>query len=125
MAKILLVDDSPLLLRIEKSLLEQAHHTVVTAKNGREALVLAEKATPQVIFMDAEMPEMDGPTACRALKQNPATKAIPVYICTGQDADGDRKQEFGQSGADGFVPKPFHIEDLLPLIAKATGTPAP
>jgi CheY-like chemotaxis protein len=120
MAKILLVDDSPLLLKIGKSLLEKEKHTVLTAKNGEEAVALARQETPHIIFMDAEMPGMDGPTACRTLKNDAATKAIPVYICTGHDLAGEQAQVFRSAGADGCLQKPFKTEDMLPLIAKAS-----
>ncbi len=119
MAKILLVDDSPLLLKIGRSLLEKEGHTVLTAKDGHEAVAAALKESPQIIFMDAEMPGMDGPTACGKIKADPATKAVPVYICTGHDLAGEQAKVFLTAGANGCLQKPFKIEDMLPLIAKA------
>jgi twitching motility two-component system response regulator PilH len=119
MAKVLLVDDSPLLLKIGKALLEKEKHTVVTAKDGEEAVAAARKESPQIIFMDAEMPGMGGTEACRALKGEPATRAIPVYICTGHDLLGEAPAAFKKAGADGCLQKPFKAEDMLPLIEKA------
>jgi CheY-like chemotaxis protein len=119
MAKILLVDDSPLLLKIGRSLLEKENHVVVTAKDGHEAVDAAKKESPQIIFMDAEMPGMDGSTACRQIKADPATKRIPVYICTGHDLAGDQAKVFKEAGADGCLQKPFRTEDMQPLIAQA------
>lgn len=119
MAKVLLVDDSPLLLKIGKALLEKEKHSVVTAQDGREAVTVAKKESPHIIFMDAEMPEIDGPTACKILKGDAATKKIPVYICTGHDLDGEHAAAFKSAGADGCLQKPFKSEEMLPLIEKA------
>jgi CheY-like chemotaxis protein len=118
-AKVLLVDDSPLLLKIGKSLLEKEKHTVITAKDGEEAVASAKKQSPQIIFMDAEMPGMNGIDACRAIKKDASTKGIPVYICTGHDLAGDQAKVFLSAGADGCLQKPFKAEDMLPLIEKA------
>lgn len=120
MAKVLLVDDSPLLLKIGKTLLEKEKHSVVTAKDGREAVTVARKEAPQIIFMDAEMPDMDGTEACKVLKSDAATKKIPVYICTGHDLDGEHAAAFKAAGADGCLQKPFKTEEMLPLIDKAS-----
>lgn len=120
MAKVLLVDDSPLLLKIGKALLEREKHTVLTAKDGNEAVDVARKESPQIIFMDAEMPGMDGTEACRALKGDGATRKIPVYICTGHDLAGEHAAGFKAAGADGCLQKPFKAEEMFPLIDKAS-----
>lgn len=120
MAKVLLVDDSPLLLKIGKALLEREKHTVLTAKDGNEAVDMARKESPQIIFMDAEMPGMDGTEACRALKGDGATRKIPVYICTGHDLAGEHAAGFKAAGADGCLQKPFKAEEMFPLIDKAS-----
>ncbi len=118
MAKILLVDDSPLLLKIGKSLLEKSGHRVFTANNGLEAVPAAKKESPQIIFMDAEMPDMDGAAACRAIKSDAATKKIPVYICTGHDLTPDQTKVFHSAGAEGCLQKPFKAEEMLALVSK-------
>lgn len=119
MAKILLVDDSPLLLKIGKSLLERDNHVVLTAKDGEEAVSAARRDRPEIIFMDAEMPGMDGATACREIKSDPDMKRIPIYICTGHDLAGEQAAAFTAAGADGCLQKPYKPEDMAPLIAKA------
>lgn len=119
MPTVLLVDDSPLLLKIGKSLLEKEGQTVLTAKDGREAVAAAKKEKPQIIFMDAEMPDMDGEAACRALKADAATRGIPVYICTGHDLGGPLLASYKAAGADGCLQKPFKVEEMIPLIKKA------
>lgn len=120
MAKVLLVDDSPLLLKIGRALLEKEGHSVLTAPNGREGVAAAKSGSPQVIFMDAEMPDMDGPEACRALKADPSTRSIPVYICTGHDLSDEQTKKFRSAGAIGWLQKPYKSEDISALIAKHT-----
>ena len=115
-----MVDDSPLELKIGKTLLEKENHSVVTAKDGREAVTMAKKESPQIIFMDAEMPDMDGAEACKVLKSDAATKKIPVYICTGHDLNGEHAAAFKAAGADGCLQKPFKTEEMLPLIENAS-----
>lgn len=118
MAKILLVDDSPLLLKIGKSLLEKSGHEVFTANNGLEAVAAAKKELPQIIFMDAEMPDMDGITACRTIKSDPSTNKIAVFICTGHDLTPDQTNVFHSAGAKGCLQKPYKAEEMLILVSK-------
>lgn len=119
MAKILLVDDSPILLKIGKSLLEKDKHVVTIAHDGREAVDQARAEKPDIIFMDAEMPGTDGRTACAEIKKDPLTRHIPVYICTGHDMGGEQEKAFRAAGADGCIQKPYKTEDMAPFIQKA------
>ena len=120
MAKVLLVDDSPLLVKIGRTLLEKEGHEVLTALDGREAVAQAKKGRPHIIFMDAEMPDMDGPEACRALKADASTKSIPVFICTGHDLSAEQTKKFHSAGAAGWIQKPYKSEDISALITKHT-----
>jgi twitching motility two-component system response regulator PilH len=118
MAKVLLVDDSPLLLKIGKSLLEKCGHAVVTAQDGAEAVMVVGAEKPGIVFMDAEMPGIDGISACRTLKDNAVTKNIPVFICTGHDLDPEQTKKFSDAGAVGWLQKPYKAEDMTALIDK-------
>ena len=69
--KILLVDDTKLFLRLEQEYLRQSSVTVFTASNGREALETARKIMPDLIYMDLNMPEMNGIECCSAIKADP------------------------------------------------------
>ena len=120
MAKVLLVDDSPLLVKIGRTLLEKEGHEVLTASDGREAVAQAKKGRPQIIFMDAEMPDMDGTEACRALKADASTRSIPVFICTGHDLSAEQTKKFHSAGAAGWIQKPYKSEDISALITKHT-----
>lgn len=104
--KILLVDDVNLLLELEKSFLKFSPVRVFTAHDGKEALEVVEQERPDLIFMDLNMPNMDGPTCCKTLKGNPDTAAIPVVMVT----TAGRPEDEGlcrDSGCDDFITKPI------------------
>lgn len=75
---VLVVDDSPETLSLLTDTLEDAGITALVARSGGAALSLIERVKPDVILMDAVMPEMDGFEACRRIKQNKDTAHVPV-----------------------------------------------
>lgn len=117
--KIMLVDDTRLILELEKSFLKVSHVDVVTAGNGREALELARKDPPDLIFMDVNMPEMDGITCCSLIKADPFLSAIPVVMLTtlGNDQDRERAK---RAGCDDFLTKPIDRRLFLDMARKYT-----
>src|ERR1044071_3634448 len=80
--KILLVDDSATVLMMERMILASERFQIVTAGNGEEAHTRAREELPDLILMDIVMPKMNGIMACRAIKQDPATKHIPIILVT-------------------------------------------
>jgi len=81
---ILLVDDVRLFLEIQKEFLQNSSVHVMTAKNGVDALHAIKNKRPDLIFMDLEMPEMNGVDCCRAIKSDPDSSGIPVVMITGR-----------------------------------------
>lgn len=75
---ILIVDDSPVYQRLARIALEEAGFEVAAAADGVEALATVERVRPGLITVDILMPRLDGLSALRALKENPATRDIPV-----------------------------------------------
>jgi CheY-like chemotaxis protein len=104
--KILLVDDTRLFLELEKNFLKLSPAHVLTAGNGVEALESAKKNQPDLIFMDLNMPIMDGLTCCRMMKSDPLLKSIPIIMVTtaGREEDLIRCRE---AGCDDFLTKPI------------------
>ena len=100
MAKILVTDDEKDVVELLKFLLEKDGHQVLTAHNGKDALDLTAKNTPELILLDVMMPEMDGYTVQTKLLENPKTKDIPIIILT---AKGQLRDVFAMS-ANGFTP---------------------
>lgn len=103
--KVLLVDDSRLVLRIGALFLEH-EYAVVTAESGREALELAARERPDLILMDVNMPELNGFEAAERLARDARTRAIPVVLVTTECERGN-----GLAGWD-HLSKPFDAPAL-------------
>jgi len=103
-APILIVDDEPANLALLRQILAP-EHALVFARNGAEALAAAAKHHPALILLDIEMPDMDGYTTCRKLKQDPQTESIPVLFVTSLSETGDETAGF-EAGAVDYLVKP-------------------
>ena len=117
MAKILIAEDSDMMRKIAKMSIEKGGYQVLEATNGLEAVDIAKKEIPDVILLDAEMPEMDGWEACKAIKTNPLTCKIPVLMCTGHDLS-EEADLLTDSGANGYITKPYNPAQMLEKISK-------
>jgi CheY-like chemotaxis protein len=114
--KVLIVDDEPNVRRLLRTILSK-NFNVVEAEDGKQAIEIANSQKPDVILMDMMMPKMDGLTACLAIKNNPATKLIPVIMVTAISFELNIKLS-QQMGANGYVTKPFSSQALLDKIAQ-------
>jgi len=112
---VLVVDDSPDTLGMLTEAIENAGMTVLVAREGDDALAIAEKVTPDVILMDAVMPGEDGFTTCRRLKQNKAIAHVPVIFMTGL-SDTDHIIEGLEAGGVDYVTKPIVLGELIARI---------
>ena len=112
MAKILIVDDEPIVHRLLQHHLERAGYELLAATNGREAIEMATREEPELIVMDVMMAEMDGLTALRRLKKDDDTKGIPVIMITA-NSHAVTRQESEAAGAALFLTKPFSPNQLL------------
>jgi len=115
---ILIVDDEPEILELTRNLLLKHSFEVSTAMNGLAAFVEIQKHRPQLILLDVLMPEMDGYTFYKKLKDDPLTCDIPVLIVTGR---GQMADAFEVLGVDGFIPKPYTPEVLIERIRSIMG----
>ena len=116
--RILVVDDSPLIVMSIKLILEDAGYEVLDAFAGVDALKLAENKLPKLILLDVMMPGIDGIETLSRLKTNAKTASIPVLMVTGMQTGKDVEKAFGY-GASGYVVKPVEADRLL---AKITAT---
>lgn len=110
--RILIADDEPKNIRLITALLKTQGYLFETAANGVEAVEKAGVFNPDLIMLDIMMPEMDGYEACAMLKQNPATRRIPVVMVTSL-ADRESKLRSLEAGADDFLSKPVDSSELL------------
>src|SRR5689334_2478851 len=106
-ARVLVVDDVEVNVRLLEAKLSSEYFTVITASNGEAALSLARSEHPDIILLDVMMPEMDGFEVCRRLKGDPATADIPVMMVTALSEVSDRVRGL-QVGADDFLTKPVN-----------------
>jgi twitching motility two-component system response regulator PilH len=117
MATILIVDDVQTDRELLGKVVSGAGHQPVYASDGDEAIRKAREAKPSLIFMDVVMPNMNGFNACRKLKQDPDTQAIPVVLVTSKGGESDKFWGKKQ-GADDHIPKPFSPDMLVSTIRR-------
>jgi len=109
--RILVVDDLVQNVRLLEAVLAPRGHEVVAAGSGAEALALAAEGDIDLVLLDIVMPEMDGYEVCRRLRDDPATRFLPIVMIT---ASGDQERvQALEAGADDFIAKPFNQLELL------------
>jgi len=118
--KILLVDDSATVLMMERMILASERFEIVTASNGEEAQLKARIEQPNLILMDVVMPRMNGIQACKALRQDPSTKHIPIILVTTR-GEAETMEQGYESGCNDYVTKPVNSAELLGKIRSILG----
>ena len=111
-ARILIVDDVPANTRLLEAKLAAEYYQVASAKDGFEALRMAQEWQPDLVLLDVMMPGMDGFECCRGLKNDPKTLHIPVVMVTALGEPAERLHGL-DSGADDFLTKPVEYETLM------------
>jgi CheY-like chemotaxis protein len=117
MAKIVIAEDEPHMLRLLEMTLRKGGHAWTACINGSQAVAAATQQLPDIVILDVIMPEMDGLAALKVLKSNPATAGIPVLMLTARGHSLTR-QEAEESGAAAFLTKPFSPTEVLSIIEK-------
>ena len=120
MAKLLLVEDTEEIWDFLSRRLQRRGHEVVLAHDGQAGVSTAREARPEVILLDMNLPVMDGWTAARTLKDDPATKGIPIIALTAHALAGDREKALA-AGCNDYHPKPVDFSKLLAQIDEALG----
>ena len=121
--KILLVDDDEMVRELVAATLDGGDYALLQAADGGKGLDLAREHRPDLIFLDVNMPVMDGFAVCSALKADPTTREIAVVMLTalGQEVDKERAR---RAGADGYFTKPFSPLSLLRKVDEVLGPAA-
>ena len=114
---VLIVEDIEDNLMLIKSLVEMADFRVVEARDGREAIAQAQAHHPDLILLDMSLPEIDGWTVARTLRQLPEFGSTLIVALTAHAMQGDREKTL-EAGCDEFMTKPIDVPTFLPAITK-------
>jgi len=116
--RILVVDDELDTLSLLRTILEIGGFQPITTLNSVDAIGLAEMEKPDVVLLDIMMPKLDGFTLCKMMRENPATRSLPIIFVTAYEALDieDRRVE---AGADLLIQKPINVDELLTSIGDA------
>ena len=110
--KIMIVDDSPLILELLEEMLLRGGYETLTYSNGALALEAALKRAPDLILLDITMPGMSGYQLCERIKQESSLKEIPVIFMSALSATKDKVRGLKLGGVD-YITKPFQLEEVL------------
>jgi len=122
---ILIVDDDPGIRRLIATTLEDVSgYSMTEAGDGEEAVERARDGRPEIVFLDIDMPRLNGIEACRRIRSEPTTADATIVMLTG-DSDDDAERDARAAGADLFLTKPFSPLHLLRLVANDMQTEVP
>jgi len=120
-ARILVVEDTPIMRRIlVRTLTKEANFEIMEAESGAEALVKIAEHPPNLILLDINLPDIGGLELLRQIKENPASAAIPVIMCTAR-RDREAIERAVALGASGYIAKPVEMRGMLQKVKAALG----
>jgi two-component system KDP operon response regulator KdpE len=112
---VLVIDDEPQMRRLLRVTLEAHGYAVTDAANGNDGIVQAAQARPEIIVLDLGLPDLDGVTVLKRIRE---WSRVPIIILSVRDRDGDKVAAL-DAGADDFVTKPFSSAELLARLRTA------
>ena len=115
---VLVVDDDKNIINIIQDFLEPDQFEVIAASNGKEALGMVFIKSPDIVILDMMMPEMDGLTVCKELKNNTRTRDIPIIVLSARTSM-DEKLRAMDLGINDYIGKPFDLRELRARINMA------
>ena len=121
--KILLVDDSSTVILMEKMILAKGPYEIVTARDGVEGIAKAKSEQPDVILLDVMMPNLDGLSACAAIRNDGATAHIPIVMVTTRGEEHNMETAY-RNGCTDYVTKPINGLELLTKLNNILGLAA-
>jgi DNA-binding response OmpR family regulator len=118
--KILLVDDSEMILQMEQMILQQDRYEVVMARDGQEGVKKALKLKPDLILMDVIMPKLDGFEAVKRLREHPDTRRVPIIMVTSK-AEAESMETGYECGCSDYIIKPIDSTELVAKVQNLLG----
>jgi CheY-like chemotaxis protein len=116
-ARVLIVEDNPLNLKLVRDVLLMAGFEVIEARTGEDGVARAQDSQPDLILMDLQLPGVDGTQAMRTIKASPTGSRIPIVALTAFAMSEDRDRAL-RNGFDGYLSKPISVRDLPRQIAE-------
>ena len=123
MAKILIIEDQPVLCRLYKSVLERHGHDVTLAESGEAGIEAARRTAPDLVILDLILPVMPGAQVARQLRDEGILDKAPLIVTTGMGED-DMRTIAESLGASGVLSKPFDIGSMLDVVRRTLEFPA-
>ncbi|MBU0572903.1 MAG: response regulator [Candidatus Margulisbacteria bacterium] len=117
MAKILIIEDEKEHIFMFRKRFEPMGYDIVEAHNGKEGIEKVKQEKPDLIFLDLVMPVMNGIEVCKALRDDPETKDVPIIVVSAV-GEFELAQECLRAGANDFVRKPFEAKELIKKVNK-------
>ena len=115
--KVLIAEDEPNIVISLEFLLGGAGHDVLVARNGADALGLAESVRPDLLVLDVMLPGVDGFEVCRRIRGNPDTRDTRILMLTARGRQSEIDKGMA-AGADAYMTKPFATRELLDAVAR-------
>lgn len=127
MARVLIVDDTDIVRRALEVAVRRMGHAAVSTSDAVEALAMAQRQPPDLALLDFRMPGMDGATLFRELRDSLGERCPKVLWVSATPPEQVAQETAGERPADGFVKKPFHLDELARIVgetlAKGAATP--
>ena len=114
-ARVLVVEDNPLNLKLIRDVLEFRGFDVVTARSGEEGVVAASTTAPDLVLMDLQLPGIDGHEALQRIRADPRCSAVPVVAVTAFAMKDDRERAL-DAGFDSYLEKPINVRAFPELV---------
>lgn len=121
---ILVIEDNEMNMKLMKAVLQMGNYRMLEAGDAETGLRLMKEDRPDLVFMDIQLPSMDGLTATRIIKADPGLRDIPVYAISGFAMESD-KAKAKDIGFAGYIVKPVSVKALLDMLAGYFGQASP
>ncbi|WP_409409451.1 response regulator [Acidithiobacillus ferriphilus] len=115
--RILIVEDNMINYKLAGIVLRKAGYEILHAGDAEQGIVIARAEYPDLVLMDIHLPGMDGLTAIRILKEDPATRRIPIIALTALAMKGDEESIFA-AGCDAYLSKPIGHQTLIEVVGR-------
>jgi two-component system cell cycle response regulator DivK len=119
--KVLVAEDSSVIQNLTKKILQFQNYEITAVKNGKEVIKELEKSNFDIILMDINMPQMDGMTCAKEIRQmsDPVKAGIPIVAITG-NAKNYSEEDFKSAGINGYLQKPLDFDKLVEIVKEYT-----